>query len=291
MANPGCSDGSVQGPRAANNIIERFKLGIHFTAAKDGQELVWLISKISSKRARLIVLITTCCYVVGRRLGCFYLKPYKNWQVITDWVVDHAATTTFSSCRNCVFLRARVSLYIHMESQVHPENSARKSKDSGTMSCSSASRKWRFKFELVSPSLKDDTDSSSTVHLQTVWLGVNGHFTINGLVLFGSNTINNDTKNLNWSHVRVRVRRVRVLTYRLNFAFRSQISGPFQWSILPQTLHLLPHAGEPSSLFIGWIFFSRICIWAFVIGSYFCQVNVRDGHSISRLSLEGPLPC
>ena len=39
------------------------------------------------------VLITTCCYVVGRRLGCFHLKLYKNWQVITDGVVDHAATT------------------------------------------------------------------------------------------------------------------------------------------------------------------------------------------------------
>ena len=35
--------------------------------------------------------------------------------------------------------------------------------------------------------------------------------------------------------------------------FRSQISEPFQWFILPQTLHLLPHAGH-SSFFIRWIF-------------------------------------
>ena len=92
MANPGCSDGSMQVQRASNNIIESVKFGIHITAAKDGQELVWLVSKISSKCARLIVLITTCCYVVGRRLGCFHLKLYKNWQVITDVVVDNAAT-------------------------------------------------------------------------------------------------------------------------------------------------------------------------------------------------------
>ena len=93
MANPGCSDGSMQVQRASNNIIESVKFGIHITAGKDGQELVWLVSKISSKCARLIVLITTCCYVVGRRLRCFHLKLYKNWQVITDGVVDHAATT------------------------------------------------------------------------------------------------------------------------------------------------------------------------------------------------------
>ena len=53
MANPGCSDGSMQVQRASNNIIESVKFGIHITAGKDGQELVWLVSKISSKCARL----------------------------------------------------------------------------------------------------------------------------------------------------------------------------------------------------------------------------------------------